>query len=566
MQSRREGSLWFTIALIVAAALKLSLVSDLAVLIQYNPQDDGLYVARAYHLLTEGGFGPYDARTLVKLPGMSFWLAGGRLLGLPYLWSMNVLYVLAGCYLVAGALQCGAGRPLALAAFVVYLFSPITMGSEWMRMMREPLSTGLLVVLFASALFILLRLEARRLPFGHLAVFALVFAFSVLLREEDVLLHAVLAMLCAAGWWATSRTGSPGVATRAFVLSLAVVPLLLAGAANAAARQFIEGSYGLPILHEFSEGEFPRLMAAIRSIESKKDNRYVMVTQERLRKLVVEVPSLVPVVNRLPLPGPGTASCLLYRVCSETANGWMPFWIKDAAWEAGLTPSLPKAQEFFRAARQDIERACAEGRLKCHPNGQGLLQPFEMRWTRAYLQEFLALLPLTAAPRPDFVMAAAPGAEATEVHPGRYLVEPDFGRMFQIVTMTHDFDTELQAKGGVSAVQPYANPLAGWRATIGDIYRFLAPVIVFLSVVAFFIRLVLWRRVAPGALTLTAAIFSGCVLIRMAALACVGGFLGGVVGRRLYSTHSLILLLGLFVIADAVNAARAARIRGQGNA
>jgi hypothetical protein len=565
VQSGRESSLWFAIALIVAAALKLAVVSDLTVLIQHNPQDDGLYVARAYYLLTEGGFGPYDARTLVKLPGMSFWLAGGRLLGLPYLWSMNILYVLAGCYLLVGVLQCGAGRPLALAAFVAYLFNPITMGSEWTRVMREALSTGLFIVMFASALFMLLRLEARRIPLGHLAVFSLAFAFSILLREEDVLLYAVLAMLCVAGWWITRRVGSPRAATRAFVLSVAIVPLLLAGAANAAARQFVERSYGLPLLHDFSEGEFPKLMAAIRGIESKKDNRYVMITRERLAKLLVEVPSLVPVINRLPLPGPGTASCLLYKVCSETANGWSPFWIKDAAWEAGLTPSLPKAQEFFRAARQDIERACAEGRLKCHPNGQGLLPPFELRWTRAYMQELFALFSMTIRPRPDFLLPGAPSSDSMETVPGRYTVDANFGRTFQFVTMTHDFDTEVQAKGVAATVPRYANPLASWRSAIRDIYGFMAPVIVLLTVAAFAVRLVLWRRVLPGALSLTAAIFVGYALIRVAALSYASVYLGQFDSRIMFSTHSFMLLFGFFVMADAVNAVRAAKLQRQGN-
>ena len=565
VQSSRGSSLWFAIALIVAAALKLAVVSDLTVLIQHNPQDDGLYVARAYYLLTEGGFGPYDARTLVKLPGMSFWLAGGRLLGLPYLWSMNILYVLAGCYLLVGALQCGAGRPIALAAFVAYLFNPVTMGVEWTRVMREPLSTGLFIVLFASALFMLLRLQTRRIPLGHMAVFSFVFAFSVLLREEDVLLYSVLAMLCVAGWWTTRRAGSPSAATRAFVLSIVVAPLLLAVAANAAARQFVERSYGLPLLHDFSEGEFPKLMAAIRSIESKKDNRYVMITRERLAKLLVEVPSLVPVINRLPLPGPGTASCLLYKVCSETANGWMPFWIKDAAWEAGLTPSLPKAQEFFRAARQDIERACAEGRLKCHPKGHGLLPPFELRWTRAYMQELFALISMTTAPRPDFVLPAAPRSDSVETVPGHYAVDASFGRIFQFVTMTHDFDTEAHAMGTAAAVPRYASPLASWRSTIGDVYKLLAPAIVLLTVAAFAVRLVLWRKLLPSALTLTAAIFVGYALLRIAALSYVGVYLGGVVDRHVYSTHSFILLIGLFVMADAVNAVRAAKLQRQGN-
>lgn len=547
---------WLPVALVVAVALKLALVSDLTVLVQYNPFDEGLYVARAYHLLTEGDFGPYDARTLVKLPGMSFWLAGTRLLDFPYLWSINLFYILAGCYLLVGALQCGASKAVAFAAFVVYLFNPITMGNEWVRVMREPLSTGLLVVLFASALFILMRLQVRRYPIGHLVVFSIVFAFSVLLREEDFVLTVVVLMLGMVAWWIARRAGKWDATTvRVAAISVVAVPLLLAVFANAAARQFIEHHYGLPILHDFSEGEFPKLIAAMRSIESKKDNRYVMITQERLAKLLVEVPRLTPVINRLPPPGPGSVSCLWYKVCSEWTNGFMQFWIKDAAWEAGLTPDLPKAQEFFRSAREDIERACGEGRLKCNPNGSGLLPPFNLKWTRAYVREFFTLLAMTAVPDPNFPVT---GLDRREV-------DATFGRVFQFVTMTHDFDAQAHAKGVGVAMPRYASPLASWRSTIDDIYRILAPGIVLLTVAAFAARLALWRSIPPCALSLTAAIFVGYTLIRIAALSYVAVYLGKFDDRLVFATHSLILLIGFFVVADAVSAARAAKRRRLGN-
>jgi hypothetical protein len=539
---------WFAIALGAAIALKMVMVSDLTVLIQYNPQDEGLYVARAYYLLTEGSFGPYDARTLVKLPGLSLWLAGSRLLGLPYLWSVNLLYVLAGCYLLAGVLQCGASRRLAFAAFVVYLFNPITMGSEWLRVLREPLSTGLFVVLLAAALFILLRLQERRFALGHMALFSVVFAFSLLLREEDVLLHAVLVLLGAAAWWTSRRIGESSRATRAFAISIVVVPFLLGAAVNAAARQYVERHYGLPILHDFSEGEFPKLIAAIRSIASKKDNRYVMVTQERLAKLMVEVPILAPVISRLPLPGPGTGSCQWYKICSEMGNGWMQFWIKDAAWEAGLTPNLPKAQAFFRAAREDIERACGEGRLKCHPNGSKFLPPFELRWTRAYLQELFTLLALTAAPNPYL----------QENRPQRYSVDADVGRIFQFVTVTDDFDTEVHARGIAAKAPRYESPLASWRSTIGNIYLVLAPLVVLLAAAALALRLAFWARAPLDTFSVLATIFAGYLLIRIAALSYAAVYLGHFDSRMVFSTHSFILLIGLFVMADAMKAVRAA--------
>src|SRR5437870_3900971 len=71
--------------------IKLALVSDLAVLMVFSPHDDQLYVSRAYHLLKDGTYGPYDSRLLVKLPGLSLLLAAVRRLGIPYLIFLNLL-------------------------------------------------------------------------------------------------------------------------------------------------------------------------------------------------------------------------------------------------------------------------------------------------------------------------------------------------------------------------------------------------------------------------------------------------------------------------------------------
>jgi hypothetical protein len=122
-------------------------------------------------------------------------------------------------------------------------------------------------------------------------------------------------------------------------------------------REFVERNYGRPLVYDFAEGEFPRLLAAIRSIESQKDNRLVMVTQERLAKLRQEVRGLAPVIDRLPKAGArylflSSAGRLLGMV-----NGWMPFWIKDEAFNAGLTPNLAATQDYFLRVRTDIESA-----------------------------------------------------------------------------------------------------------------------------------------------------------------------------------------------------------------
>jgi len=73
--------LWFWVTVFVL--LKLFLLSGSAVQMVYSLHDDELYVSRAFHLLMDGRLGPYDSRLLEKLPGISLWLAGNRLLGIP---------------------------------------------------------------------------------------------------------------------------------------------------------------------------------------------------------------------------------------------------------------------------------------------------------------------------------------------------------------------------------------------------------------------------------------------------------------------------------------------------
>jgi len=173
-----------------------------------------------------------------------------------------------------------------------------------------------------------------------------------------------------------------------------------------------------------------------------------------------------------------------------------------------------------------------------------LLPPFELKWTRAYVQEFLTLLGMTAAPHPH--LAGEPAAS--------YAVDVNFGRMVQFVTMTHDFDTALQITGDKSAVPRYTSPLASSRHAIGNVYRFLAPVLTLLVAAGFALRLSLWRKVPPDPLALIIAVFIGYTLLRLSALAYAAVYFGHFDERLTYATHSFLLLIGPFVIHDAVRA------------
>ncbi|OFW08126.1 MAG: hypothetical protein A3H27_03770 [Acidobacteria bacterium RIFCSPLOWO2_02_FULL_59_13] len=528
---------WCAAALLVA--LKLALISDLSVQIVYGPLDDGLYVDRALRLLDGQGFGPYDSHILSKLPGFSFWLAGTRLLGLPYLFTVNVIYIAAGLYFAAGMLAARAHRGIVLAALALYLFNPVTFGSEWIRVLREPLGTGFLVLQCAALLHIYVAIDQRRMPLWHILAFSLVFGFALLVREDDRLLWGLLALALAGALWRARRHFPKALAPIAL---LAAVSTGCALGFDALARSFVERHYGLPIIYELGEGEYPRMLAAARSVASARYNRLAMVTQESLSKLKAEVPLLSKAIERLPQPGYGTESCRIYGVCSEIAFGWMPFFLKDAAFDAGLTPSLPQGQQYFQAVRLQIEQACREKRLDCLDRGQGPVPTMQLQWTRALVKEWVLHARMAILPEPYLV--EEPGVVFANV-------PVPAGRRFQAVTMTDYFDSKLQEGiGDRPGSRPYANPLAGWRAALVRPLQLVAAALLFLSAMAAALWAFSTRRMVCSPLAAVGIVVVAYSVLRVTALAYVALFFGSFFSRLMFSIYSVMLLASLPLIAE----------------
>lgn len=547
MQSTDVRAAVFWCGTIALIGIRLLLTSDLSVQINYAPHDDSLYVLRAYHLLRGEAFGPYDARILVKYPGISLWLAGTRSLGIPFLLSVNALYIGAGLYLAHAFLQGGVNRWLVFAAFALYLFNPITFGYEWLRVIREPLGTGMLVLIAGATANIFIKAAQGRPPWLHATVLALAFAFALYLREDDRLLYGFLVLVAAALAWQTIRRRTSSRAMKVFLLAVFFGPLALGEAYEYAWRGFVERHYGLPVLHEFSDGEYPRLLAAIRSIQSAKDNRMVMVTQEALTKLTSEAPSFRPVIERLPKPTAGSFSCRLHGVCSEWSNGWMPFLIKDEAFRAGLTPNLPAAQAYFRRVRVEIERACGERRLSCNDKGQNLVPPMELRWTRAYVVEGWRLARMALAPDIDRISAI----------PLVYDVPIGLGRIYQAMTMADYFDTHLQENFGEQpSTRIYENPIAELRSALIAPYQAIGQLLILAAFAALIVRLWIAHRAPLGPLALASSVIGLYLLFRFAALAYVAVFMGAFSGRMMFASYAVSVAFSLPFLAETLVALR----------
>jgi hypothetical protein len=532
---------WLWALFAVIFGLKLALVAGLPVHIVFSPHDDSLYLSRALQLLNDGSFGPYDSKVLTKLPGISIWLAGLRALGLPYLITMNVLYAGAGLYVLLGLRRCGMHGLVLLAIWALYILNPVSMSQDWVRILREPLSTILLVTLFGAALHMLICIRVRKRHWPHLLVFCGMLAFSMLVREEDKLLWGLLLLVAAAVFLdalAQGRLPQWGLRQAAPLL---IVPALAVLGSDFVLRQMVEARYGLPILHDYGEGEYPKLLAAIRSIDSKTDNRLVMVTQEALAQLRTVTPEFAPVIDILPPPGPGTFSCQLQGVCTEWSNGWMPFWIKDAAFSAGFTPNLVAGQQYFKGVREQIEEACRSGRMKCSSRGSGVLPPFELRWTRAFVTEFIRLLGMVRNPLPGGL--GGPGSDRNTYAELRLIAQ----------TVTMDVtETKMQSGLKTAAAPLVADAFVGWRWALMTPHLVIASMVLVLGLLALFYC---WAAPAvhpPSVLLWVVTAFFAYSTARLLALTYVATYFGPFDPRIIFSTYTAALIFCPVAIAEAV--------------
>ena len=533
----------FAAGVLLLVALRYALVDGFHLHATFIPHDDQLYIKRAYWLLTDGTLGPLDARTFVKLPGYSFYLAALGALGVPYLSFMFFLHVGSGLYAATALRGRGPGDAVILAAFGLFLFNPATLDMDYFRAMREPLNVALMTLGVGASLRLVLSARERRRDLVALAILAVAVAVMPLVREDDVLV-LVLPVLAAAAcsWFA------PGIGWRR-CLVVALVPLAVAGAANAGMRAWIGQVYGVPLLHDFSEGAFPELVATLRAVESGRDNRHVMISQETLGKVFAQVPEMQGTISRIAKPGTGSYSCQRFRVCSEWTNGYFPFWLKDAVFDAAPSSDLLGSQARLRQLSARIREACGDGRLSCNEPRGGLIPRMELKWTRVLLQELVGTVRMTLRPEygsPGSIPQSPLDHETTQMY----------------VTVIHGsldpaFVPSTSMKAGVAA----SDPQAGRRdliRRIAKLYRAFAWMVAVAGLAGFLYVVYAGgpRRAASGE-TVLASIVVPLVCLKVAALTYVSVYMGYLDPRVFASSHCLLLLLGLPMAQGAIAVYRA---------
>ena len=364
---RGSEFLKFSALFLGLAVAKLLLVADQHVSPLYWVHDDLLFVNWAVSILEGQWLGPFQAQTLVKLPGYSFWIAGARWLGIPLLLSQQ-LVSLAVAYLVGVlALRWRVSAGGAAAASALYIFSPHTFSFVQTRAVRDYLFGELTtLVLVVAALF--LTTERRSGAYLWALFTAPLLAYYCTIREEYYwIAPSILAISLIDCYFSKTRAGLGRIHRTALWLIPCLAGVLTALSLLSHVNERYYGG-SLHYVRESGSG-FSRALNAFRLFSGMPERPYVPVSKEMLAQAAKVSPSFAIIsdrVNEMINSQYTNEGALLFTEHGDVLAGSIPFVLLSAAAQFGKADSLPIHSEFFNSIADEIEAACQQGTASCH--------------------------------------------------------------------------------------------------------------------------------------------------------------------------------------------------------
>lgn len=334
--------------------------------------DDKLFVLLAEHLLHGRWLGPYDQFTLAKGPAYSFFIAGNFWLGLPILFTHQLLYV-GACVALTGALlpwlRTAGWR---FAFYATLLLNPMSYdASNLTRLLRQNIYTPLGMLTIAGLIMLWSR-RRERWPRQIFPALLAGFAFGVfwLTREESVWLLPAIGLL----WFGLLLSLRKEWRERWRVLTFALGCFATACALPVLALSYANyRHYGWFGTVEFRAPEFKNAYGALTRIAVGPELPHVLVTRQ-MREAAYEVS---PTFALLQPHFEGSVAQqwvdpTLYPVEEQQIRGgWFMWALRDAHAAAGFAPDAATALRNYQIIADEINAACDAGLLPARPPRSG---------------------------------------------------------------------------------------------------------------------------------------------------------------------------------------------------
>ncbi|NYZ13520.1 hypothetical protein HL658_13245 [Azospirillum sp. RWY-5-1] len=348
--------------------------------------DDALFVRQAAYLLSGQWLGPYDHSTLAKGPFYPMVIAASWAAGLPLMVVQALAYA-AACWALVRGLRPWLGREgVAAGIFLLLLLNPMVYATANLRVMREGIYVPLTLLVVAGLVWWVRLADARlRARLALAAGLGATLAAFWLTREEGVWI--LPSLLLAAGLWAVVLGRAGGLRALRTEAALAVVAAAVAVAGVGTVALANRAVYGVADIVEFKQDAFTGAYGALSRVRHAAETPYVPVPRTVLEQVFAVSPAAAELRDGLGAPADKfvRAGCAVYAVepCDgEIRAAWFMWALRQAAADAGHHTEARDASAFYGRLADEVDAACADGRLDCGPPRRGMSPPF--RWDTAW--------------------------------------------------------------------------------------------------------------------------------------------------------------------------------------
>ncbi len=342
--------------------------------------DDQWFVERASWITVGEWLGPFDAHTLIKQPGYPMFVAAAHAVKVPLLLAHQLVYVFAIAVMLVAMRSLLPTRRRRLWAFALMLFNPMTMNTPVSaRVDRAGLYPALTVLLLACLVGLVSNCDRLRRSTASWAVGASVSVGALwLVREEWLLLLPGLAcgLLLAIG--RLLRAPLPTIQRVGAVVAVACVPVsILVG--TVWLQQANESRYGVRITNVEQTSMSAGLGPTFR-VEPATTFDQFPVTVETRELIYTVSPHFADLRDEIERGG-GLRYASIRPDGVRDLGGQVFQWVVlDAIGATGHAMSAVELDAMFRSIADEIDAACADGRLRCSAPHSGIAPAWQ--WNR----------------------------------------------------------------------------------------------------------------------------------------------------------------------------------------
>lgn len=360
MRKRSNSAIALYVFMLVAAILKLCLVSDLEILARFQPLDDLWQVnaaARSYWFARG-----YDWMMYVRLPVYPLWMRIVQATGLPLRLGIELTFIASALVFALTLVRCRIPRAVAALVYSVIVFHPASFDLFNYTLAETLYAPALLLALSALILLWESRHDTRLAGRAVWAGIGLALLWHV--RPEAELVTIILAGFGVAAAFALWREGARKPEMLRFLKLAIVVPGIIIFIAATGLKAANRAKIGLFVSTEMSSPGYLAAYKALLRIKPEHSIRFIPVTREARARAYAVSPAfreLKPYIE-----GDNFGSLETFRsigVENEIAAGWFYWILRQAVAAAGHGGSAVEMNAFFQRIADELGAAQDAGTL-----------------------------------------------------------------------------------------------------------------------------------------------------------------------------------------------------------